>query len=187
MPDVKKLDGENRDKTHYIVERRKNRVISRLPEVDDYINESKDEQNKELRYGYIAHLIQDNIWFKDFTPKFGEEIGINSDNKELYVYLKEEKKYIRTEDEFLEKVYGDYTIWNYKLKEQFGLLNFDEIQQIMIEKAKIGEKAKERISQYLQNDNKQGDLFFINEGLMDQYFKKSIDEVSKKIDKMMKI
>ncbi len=185
MPDIRKLNGEDRDKTHFIVERKKNGVVSRLPEVDDYVYKSKDENNKEMRLGYIAHLIQDNIWFSEFMPNFGEEIGVDSNSDEIYVYPKEGKKIIRTKNEFLNGIYGDYSMWNDKLKKEYGLLNFDEIQNTLNQKINLDENAIKIINNYLQKGDEKDNVFFIKESLMDEYFKKSIEESCKKIDKMM--
>lgn len=185
LPDIKKINGENRNKTHYIVERRKDRIVSRLPEVDNYIAESKKENNKELRYGYVSHLIQDNIWFKEFIPKFGEEIGVNSFNDEIFVFPNENKKIIRSREEFLDRIYSDYKVFNFRIKEQFGRMDTLEIQKLVNNYTNLCDEAKQKMNEYLEFDEKQGSTFFIDDNLIRDYFNKCIEENSKKIEKMM--
>jgi len=185
LPDIKKLNGENRDKTHYIVERKKNRVISRLPEVDNYIQDSKGEENKEIRYGYISHLIQDNIWFSDFIPKFGEEIGVDSYNDQIYVFPKEQKKIIRTKSEFLDRLYGDYKVFNLKIKEEFGRIDTSIIQSLLKDNINLSYEAEEKMKEFLELDEIQGNTFFIKDSIMREYFSKCIEENSKIIEKMI--
>lgn len=187
LPDVKKLNGENRDKTHYLVERKKDRTVFRLPEEDEYIHESKCENNKMIKYGYIAHLIQDKVWFRDYMPVFGEEIGLDSNGDELYVYSKDEKKIIRTKQEFLSDVYGDYSVWNTRLKEKFGLLNFPSIQSYIKDNLNVNESAIGAINNYINDAENQSKLVFIEDRIMNEYFGKCIEECCQKIEKMMKI
>jgi len=185
LPDVKKLAGEGRDKTHFLVEKRKNRVTLSLPEVEDYIEKSKSEGNSEIRLGYLAHLIEDKIWFKDYMPVYGDVVGVDQDKDELYACQEGNHKVIKTHDEFVSEIYSDYGIWNPILMSKYGILDYEKIEDILF--TQIGNSnMKKMISGYINEQEEDKKIKFITRENMDSYFEKCFNEVTKTIDKMIK-
>ncbi len=101
LPDnIKSITGD-RDGTHYI-----ERVIvdgdrRSLPNIQQAIEEL-DIEDKEIRLGYIAHLVEDLIWFNNFIPTYAIDLG---DNK--IQYIKDDS--IHGRDEYRDAMCTDYS------------------------------------------------------------------------------
>ena len=120
LPDVIKNITGDRDKTHYI-----NKVIvdgdkRELPDIQKAINELQIE-DKEIRLGYIAHLVEDLIWFNDFIPTYATDLG---DNK--IQYLKDNS--IHTDIEYRDDIYLDYTNSSSYVVDKYGV----DIQKVLL-------------------------------------------------------
>lgn len=101
LPDnIKSITGD-RAGTHYI-----DRVIvdgdrRSLPNIQRAINDV-DIQDKEIRIGYIAHLVEDFIWFNQFISTYARDLGENK-----IQYLKDNS--IHSTDEYRDVMYADYS------------------------------------------------------------------------------
>ena len=70
LPDLYKILLKNREITHFEEENSREWI----PNVEKFCEEYKDKQT-EIVYGYLAHLVQDKIWFKEYhNKKFVEEL-----------------------------------------------------------------------------------------------------------------
>ena len=101
LPDnIKKITG-NRDKTHYINNVLVGKYRRSLPNIQQAIEEL-DIEDKEMRLGYIAHLVEDLIWFKYFIPTYAIDLGKNK-----IQYVKDNS--IHMDDEYTSTMYSDYS------------------------------------------------------------------------------
>ena len=62
-PDIKKLIGEDRIKTHYMYG-----TLDSQIDIDGYCKKYKDKIDYKNNFylGELAHLLQDKIWFTDY-------------------------------------------------------------------------------------------------------------------------
>ena len=101
LPDIIKNITKDRNGTHYI----KKVVISgeerSLPDVNEAIYDL-DIEDREIKLGYIAHLIEDFIWFNDYIPTYAKKLN---DGKLLY--LKDNS--VHESEDFSKDMYSDYT------------------------------------------------------------------------------
>ena len=101
LPDILKMASGDRKGTHYLKEVNIEGAKRNLPVVDKAIHELEIE-DKEIRLGYIAHLVEDLIWFNDFIPTFAKKVG---EGKYKYVKTGE----IKESKCFTEDMYSDYS------------------------------------------------------------------------------
>ena len=101
LPDIIKSATGDREGTHYIKTIKKDGEIRSLPQVNKAIK-NLDIQDKEIRLGYIAHLIEDYIWFNNYIPSYAKKIN---DEQVLYCY----NNTLHTNDEFRDVMYSDYS------------------------------------------------------------------------------
>lgn len=67
LPDVLKTINKDRAGTHYLEKVVIDGDIRNLPVIQRAID-SLDIQDTEIRMGYIAHLVEDLIWFNKYVP-----------------------------------------------------------------------------------------------------------------------
>jgi len=101
LPDILKMASGDRQGTHYLKEVNIEGAKRNLPVVDKAIKEL-DIEDKEIRMGYIAHLVEDLIWFNDFIPTFAKKIEAG---KYQYITTGE----IKESKCFTEDMYSDYS------------------------------------------------------------------------------
>lgn len=117
-PDVAKLVGMPKDRTHFI-DYEKN-----IPNLDKFLDKYKSYLDNDFVLGYYIHLYTDYIWFKTFIPNLLEE------NRILKLNNKTEKF---DEETFLKYVYDDYASINPKLIDDYELdlkIFYEEIPKI---------------------------------------------------------
>lgn len=100
LPDVIKMKTGDRTKTHFLSKVKVKDCVRNLPVIDKAVHELEIE-DKEIKLGYIAHLVEDLIWFNDFIPTFATKIG---DGK--YKYLKTGE--IKEAKDFTIDMYSEY-------------------------------------------------------------------------------
>lgn len=101
LPDILKMVTGDRTTTHFLNEMQIGDEWRRLPVIDKAIKELTIE-DKEIRLGYIAHLVEDLIWFNDFIPQYATKV---SDNKYKYLTTGE----IKEATHFTKDMYQDYS------------------------------------------------------------------------------
>jgi len=102
LPDLLKNQGEDRDPTHYIETVVVDGDIRKLPNIQKAIDELV-LMDDEIKLGYIAHLVEDLIWFNDFIPTYAKKT--EQDGK--VIYLKDGT--VHDNEEFNQEIYLDYT------------------------------------------------------------------------------
>lgn len=100
LPDILKTINNDRQGTHYLMETNVDGTKRNLPVVDKAISEL-DIEDFEIKLGYIAHLVEDLIWFNDFIPTFAKKLGNNK-----YMYLKTGE--VKSGQDFTKDIYSDY-------------------------------------------------------------------------------
>ena len=74
LPDILKEISQDRNGTHYIQKVIVNGEKRNLPNIQNAIN-SLQIEDKEIKMGYIAHLLEDLIWFNEFIPRYAKDLG----------------------------------------------------------------------------------------------------------------
>ena len=133
LPDLIKMETGDRTGTHFLKTRVNEDGIKRLPVLDDAISMLSGKLDKEVRLGYIAHLIEDLLWFEKYIPSFATNL-----EEGRKVYLADNS--VHSAEEFSKDIYEDYSKINAyvvetcnidytKLKEELSsLMNEKEIE-----------------------------------------------------------
>lgn len=176
LPDMIKIMTHKRDETHYIKEY--NNGMKRLPDLDSFLEDKKDELKDEAILGYYAHLIEDRIWFDTYIDSFAKCI-----DKENVLYTSDNT--VHNLIDFRKDMYSDYiSVDNYLIEQ--NNLNIDEIRL----------KLKEELDGYnLEKVIDENVVFpctinnmkikFISKSCLDNYINESIEIVKEKIVKIL--
>lgn len=177
LPDnIKGITGD-RDGTHYIEHVIVDGDRRSLPNIQRAINEL-DIQDKEIRLGYIAHLVEDLIWFNDFIPTYAIDLGENK-----IQYLKDNS--IHSTDEYRDSMYADYSRSSDYVVNKSGV----DIARLLnsIENIADNEQHKKIIlenTQYRTNSNLAENKFMTKESI-DKYIEVCTKEVEKVVLELM--
>lgn len=107
-PDVAKMVGSTRKKSHFIEETSE----SDTPDVSVFLSKYKGYLNNPYELGYYVHLLTDVLWFDEFLPNFVKDDCLVSRTGELLKF---------DEDELLEILYDDYTNLNPQVLSYYNL------------------------------------------------------------------
>lgn len=106
-PDISKLVGENKIKSHFLNKEDKN-----IPDLYKFLNLYKNNLNDDFVLGYYIHLYTDYLWFKYFIP----EIYNNNLIYKLDGTIVDCKGRMA-----IMYMYNDYTNLNVKLIDEYNL------------------------------------------------------------------
>lgn len=106
-PDISKLIGENKIKSHFISE-----VGSVIPDIGKFLNKYKSNLTDDFVLGYFIHLYTDYLWFKYFMSELYNDTMIKRLDGSVVKY---------DEDTLINYVYNDYTDLNIKLIDKYNL------------------------------------------------------------------
>ena len=177
MPDLIKMETGDRTGTHFLKTIVTDNGRQRLPVVADAINLLKGKLDKEVRLGYIAHLVEDLIWFEKNIPSYA--VPIENDRM---VYLKNNS--IHLAEEFSRDIYEDYTKINAYIIDKYC----KEYCNLKLELKEL--MAKQEIEFLDINDKtvelEQIDMLsVISKESLDEYIKLTADKVEKIIKELM--
>lgn len=168
LPDIYKKANYTRDQTHFII------YVDHksIPDIDKFCKEYiYNKENIELvTYGYLCHLIQDKIWFKEFIPKYAEVLK----KDESIMYLKDSS--IHKESEFSGEIYKDYAY-----VDEFAIKKYNLDINIIRENIKKYCKD-ENINQIIDNNfiiyplNKDRENKFLSIEDYNEYFSRALEE-----------
>lgn len=183
LPDLlKKVPPYTRESVHYIKVIRTNGEEKGIPDVEEFINENntKLEQKDEYALGYLAHLIQDKIWFDIFVPKYIKNIGYDL-NKVLYINENE----FHIIDECNEQMYLDYINIDKHLLNKYNLNLYEVKENLLnnIPSEKIKKVVEIEIKEMSYPKNR-FNKFFTNEDV-EKFVKLSIENCDKYIYKFL--
>lgn len=132
-----------------------------LPNIDKFCSRYINNKS-EIIFGYLAHLQQDRMWFKDFCAKYAKVI-----NKNECIYLKDNT--IHKVEEYRKDMYNDYSIIDSYIKEKYDVdikkIKYD-IKQYVSDKQILEIIDKKMIEYESINDN----LVFLTKEEVDKYF-----------------
>ena len=174
-PDVAKLIGISRDKTHFID------YEEGIPNLDRFISKYKLSLNNDFVLGYYIHLYTDYIWFKFFIPSLIEEDKILKLNDKKVIYDKEK---------FLKYVYDDYSSINIKLVDDYNLdlkIFYEDIPKI---DNIITEIPIEKINVIIDKagliliESKEKNTQIFDEDLINKFIEYTVDATLAKIDNL---
>ncbi|MBQ9298592.1 MAG: zinc dependent phospholipase C family protein [Clostridia bacterium] len=183
LPDIYKQTIMNKAKSHYLKNIEFNNKIRLLPDISKFMAENKKECKDEIIIGYLAHLLEDYVWFNNIINECVEECGKDENGRELYRYKNEDYKILHNSDHFIQNIYEDY---NY-------------LDKVLIEKIPIDiERIKEETKIFLNNDEKfvkvideqiimhkaieNRENFFITEDIANIYIEMCLKVLEKYID-----
>lgn len=186
LPDIYKRTVMTRDESHYIKKIINDGQQIKVPNLEKFMEANKDKKQEEVVLGYLAHLVEDYIWFKDFSAKKVRLIKEDEDDedKDLYTYRKEDFKITHPESEMKIEVYNDYSALN-----DIGL------KLIPIDLAKVRETCnhffdnEEKYMQVISEDIKNfkpvpgRENFFYSEEDLKEYVNQSEKKVEEYLEK----
>lgn len=177
LPDILKSMTGDRRTTHYIRELIIDGQIKRLPDIQRAVNEL-NIQNKEIKLGYIAHLLEDLIWFNEYIPGYAVEL---ENSKIKYV----SDGSIHSGNEFRQAIYSDYTNSNAyivdKCRVDVGKL-ITNIKNVVKDEEQIELIMKN--SEFLEDSDISKNIFMTEESI-NSYIKQCTEEVEKMVIKLM--
>ena len=106
-PDISKLMGENKVKSHFLGNEETN-----IPDLYKFLSKYKTYLYDDFVLGYYIHLFTDFLWFKYFITDFWDENCITKLDGTVVKCTKEMFKYY---------LYNDYTNLNIKLIDEYDL------------------------------------------------------------------
>ena len=171
LPDIIKNITGDRRKTHYLETVVIDRETKNLPHIDRAIKEL-NIQDKEIRLGYIAHLIEDLIWFRDYVPTYAKEVSPN----EIY-YLCDGK--IHDAKEFTQDMYLDYYNSSAYV-ENICNTNMEMLKESLSNIIEDEEHIKKMLenTRYFEGADIKANKFMTKHSI-DKYIKQSAEEVEK--------
>ena len=106
-PDISKLIGENKVKSHFLGSSNTNN-----PDLYKFLSKYKENLDDDFVLGYYIHLFTDFLWFKYFVTDFwDDEFIIKLDGSKINC----------NKEEFINYLYNDYTNLNIKLIDEYNL------------------------------------------------------------------
>lgn len=173
LPDLIKEKTGERIGTHYLI----NVSGKYLPDVQKAIDTLDKKMDKEIRLGYIAHLVEDLVWFNDFVPKLALKENGN------IRYTKDNT--LHTETEYSKDMYKDYANSGYYVS-KITDTDYLKLREKLLSYTQDNFEIK-RITENTTfdniNDMKQN--VFITKEVMDEYIKTAINEVCRVINEIM--
>ena len=179
LPDIlhKAIPAQRREMTHYLRHGILYGSEGDYPDIERFIIENTEILPKsQMMQGYLAHLIEDMLWFSIYIPR----MTIEKDKKTI-IYKKDNSVY--TDDEFRNDIYSDYTIIDRYLLKKTNL-NIEKLQKEFLaisDDINLKNTIKENFKLFdLQNEN----LILVSFDMLEEYIKASLEKVSIVLDKI---
>lgn len=178
LPDIlhKAIKAQTREMTHYLRHGILYGSEGDYPDIERFILENTEILPKsQMMQGYLAHLIEDMLWFSVYIPKISVK-----DNKNI-IYTKDNS--IHSEDQFRTDIYSDYTIMDrYLLKKSD--INISQLQQEFLaisDDINLKNTIKENFKLFdLRNDN----FILVSLDMIEEYVNAAYEKVSLVLDKI---
>ncbi len=179
LPDIlhKAIPAQRREMTHYLRHGILYGSEGNYPDIEKFIIENTEILPKsQMMQGYLAHLIEDMLWFSIYIPR----MTIEKDKKTI-IYKKDNS--VHTDDEFRNDIYSDYTIIDRYLLKKTNL-NIEKLQKEFLaisDDINLKNTIKENFKLFdLQNEN----LILVSFDMLEEYIKASLEKVSIVLDKI---
>ena len=177
LPDLVKMETGDRTGTHFLKTIEDKDGIKRLPVIDDAISILSDKLDKEVRLGYIAHLIEDLLWFEKYIPSFATKL---EEGKKQYLA----DNSVHSAEEFSKDIYEDYSKINSYMVEKCEL-DYAKLKQ---ELSKImSEKEIEFLEKndHMRNLKEIDTTKVITKDKLDEYIKEAEEKVEVVIKELL--
>ena len=179
LPDIlhKAIPAQRREMTHYLRHGILYGSEGNYPDIERFIIENTEILPKsQMMQGYLAHLIEDMIWFSIYIPR----MTIEKDKKTI-IYKKDNS--VHTDDEFRNDIYSDYTIMDRYLLKKTDL-NIEKLQKEFLaisDDINLKSTIKENFKLFdLRGEN----LILISLDMLEEYISASLEKVSLVLDKI---
>lgn len=179
LPDIlhKAIPAQRREMTHYLRHGILYGSEGNYPDIERFIIENTEILPKsQMMQGYLAHLIEDMLWFSIYIPR----MTIEKDKKTI-IYKKDNS--VHTDDEFRNDIYSDYTIMDRYLLKKTDL-NIEKLQKEFLaisDDIDLKNTIKDNFKLFdLRNDS----LILISFDMLEEYIKASLEKVSIVLDKL---
>lgn len=179
LPDIlhKAIPAQRREMTHYLRHGILYGSEGNYPDIERFIIENTEILPKsQMIQGYLAHLIEDMLWFSIYIPR----MTIEKDKKTI-IYKKDNS--VHTDDEFRNDIYSDYTIMDRYLLKKTDL-NIEKLQKEFLaisDDINLKNTIKDNFKLFdLRNDS----LILISFDMLEEYIKASLEKVSIVLDKL---
>ena len=173
LPDIlhKAIPAQRREMTHYIRHGILYGSEGDYPDIERFIIENKEILPKsQMMQGYLAHLIEDMLWFSIYIPR----MAIEKDKKDNSVH---------TDDQFSSDIYSDYPIIDRYLLKKTDL-NIEKLQKEFLaisDDINLKNTIKENFKLFdLQSEN----LILISFEMLEEYIKAATEKVNIVLDKI---
>lgn len=177
LPDLVKMETGDRTGTHFLKTIVTDEGRKRLPIVGDAITMLNGKMDREVRLGYIAHLVEDLIWFEKYIPSFAKHI-----EEERMVYLRDNS--IHLAEEFSADTYEDYFKINAYIIDKY-------CKEYSSLKSELEKQMTEQEIEFLNRNDKilkqetiDTTRIITKEGL-DKYIEESVDKVEKIVKELI--
>lgn len=186
LPDIYKKTIMSKKESHCLRKLKVNDRLIELPDIDAFMQKNKENNKDELVIGYLAHLIEDYVWFNNIITEHVKESGFDENGIMQYRYKKENFEIIHDNAHFLNNIYGDYNYLDevlltlfpidiHKIKETIKeYLNYNQDMIEVVEKEIIVHKPIEGRNNY-----------FITEEVLDEYINMSLELLEEKIEEFI--
>lgn len=182
LPDLYKLLYQDREKTHF----ENMDTYEHLPNIEEFCKEYLKTKS-EIKYGYLSHLIEDKIWFREYIF----EKYIIKENDGEYIYKKDLSEH--TFEEYIKDMYTDYSIIDEYIKEVEKIDVYriaDELKECaermqIIDWKGIVDIIDEVLVKDYKKENINSERTFISIEDYNEYIQKSTDEAIKVISEYM--
>ena len=179
LPDIlhKAIPAQRREMTHYLRHGILYGSVGDYPDIERFIIENTEILPKsQMMQGYLAHLIEDMLWFSIYIPR----MTIEKDKKTI-IYKKDNS--VHTDDEFRNDIYSDYTIMDRYLLKKTDL-NIEKLQKEFLaisDDINLKSTIKENFKLFdLRNEH----LILISLDMLEEYISASLEKVSLVLDKI---
>ena len=179
LPDIlhKAIPAQRREMTHYLRHGILYGSEGDYPDIERFIIENTEILPKsQMMQGYLAHLIEDMLWFSIYIPR----MTIEKDKKTI-IYKKDNS--VHTDDEFRNDIYSDYTIIDRYLLKKTNL-DIEKLQKEFLEISddiNLKNTIKDNFKLFdLRNEN----LILIFFDMLEEYINASLEKVSIVLDKI---
>ena len=173
LPDIlhKAIPAQRREMTHYLRHGILYGSEGNYPDVERFILENKEILPKsQMQQGYLAHLIEDMLWFSIYIPR----IAIERDKKTI-IYKKDGS--MHTDEQFRADIYSDYPIIDRYLLNKSNL-NIEELRKEFL--AISDDKNLKHVinEQCRLFDLKNKKLILISTDLLEEYIQTAKEKVN---------
>ena len=179
LPDIlhKAIPAQRREMTPYLRHGILYGSEGDYPDIERFIIENTEILPKsQMMQGYLAHLIEDMLWFSIYIPR----MTIEKDKKTI-IYKKDNS--VHTDDEFRNDIYSDYTIMDRYLLKKTDL-NIEKLQKEFLaisDDINLKSTIKENFKLFdLRNEH----LILISLDMLEEYISASLEKVSLVLDKI---